>query len=91
MARDGIRYGLIVDSAEDSVDVYKSWMTVIPKVMNDNSNAEFRGDVSRIFEYARLDGKTETLMLYSVESFCKAGRGSGSRLVSIARASYFIS
>ncbi len=63
------RYGLIVDSVEDSVDVYKSQMTVIPKVMNDSSNVEFRGDVSRILEYTKLDGKSDTLMVYSVESF----------------------
>jgi purine-binding chemotaxis protein CheW len=63
------RYGLIVDTVEDSVDVYTSQTTVIPKVMNDSSNAEFRGDVSRILEYTRLDGKTDTLMVFSVESF----------------------
>ncbi len=63
------RYGLIVDSVEDSVDVYKSQMTVIPKVMNDSANVEFRGDVSRILEYSKFDGSTDTLMVYSVESF----------------------
>lgn len=65
------RYGLIVDSVEDSVDVYKSQMTVIPKVMNDGANVEFRGDVSRILEYSKLDDKTDTLMVYSVESFLR--------------------
>lgn len=65
------RYGLVVDSVEDSVDVYRSQTTVIPKVMNDSSNTEFKGDVSRILEYSNIEGKTDTLMVYSVQSFLK--------------------
>lgn len=72
VTHEGSQYGLIVDSVEDSVDVYQSQMTVIPKVMNDSANVEYRGDVSRILEYTNLEGKTDTLMVYSVEAFLKA-------------------
>ncbi|MDQ8203332.1 chemotaxis protein CheW [Pelagicoccus sp. SDUM812003] len=76
VSRNGARYGLIVDSVEDSVDVYESQMTVIPKVMNDSANAEYQGDVSRIIEYTSIEGRKNTLMVYSVASFLKTLVGS---------------
>jgi len=71
VAYEDSRYGLIVDSVEDSVDVYKSQTTVIPKVVNDSSDAEYKQDISRVLEYTNMEGRTTTLMVYSVESFLK--------------------
>lgn len=62
----GALYGLIVDAVEDSIDVYESQTTVMPKLMIENAGNDYKGDINSIIEYVDVDGETNTLMIYSV-------------------------
>lgn len=64
----GALYGLIVDTVEDSIDVYESQTTVMPKLMIENAGNDYKGDITSIIEYTDVDGETNTLMIYSVST-----------------------